>query len=105
MEDKRTEELKEKAEKVSTCLEEITLQSEDFEKIFDAVEFLDTHSFYSISIKADDTDFEFEEFELPLWKSDKREVIDMIREKLEGRLKERRDKILELYEELDGLLK
>ena len=102
MKDKRKEELKEKAEAVSACLGEVTLQNKEFSKVTEILEFLDKYCFYNVLIEAVGIAVEYR---IPLSDSDRNEVVDVIRKKLEKKAKEYGDGILRQYKELDGLLK
>lgn len=101
MEDKRKEELKEKAERVSAWLEEIRLCNEgitETSKAFDNIYF---NWPCDILVKPLDE----ESFEIPLMGPSREKIIDAIKEELVKKSEGYMDKITKAYQELDKLLK
>lgn len=101
MEDKRKEELKEKAEMVSAWLEEIRLCDEEITKVSKAFEIIDFNWPCDILVKPLDEEI----LEVPLMGPHREKVIDTIKEKLTERAREYKDKILKAYQNLEELLK
>lgn len=101
MEDKRKEELKEKAERVSAWLEEIRLCNEgitEISKVFDNIYF---NWPCDILVKPLDE----KSFEIPLMGPSRGKIIDAIKEELVKKSEGYMDKITKAYQELDKLLK
>lgn len=94
-----------KAEDVSSCLSEIQLRKEETEKLSEIIEFLDTQCFYEIWLKKHTTDGEPIEYRIPLTGQDRRNTVDMFREKLKEMIERHNDVITKMYEQLDMLLK
>ena len=107
MEDKRKEELKEKADAASACLEEINICEEEITKISEIFKFIERYWYCDILVKAvDDKDkSEVKEFKIPLTARNRLKVIDIIKDRLKEEEEEDRDEILKLYEKMDKLLK
>lgn len=107
MEDKRKEELKEKADAASACLEEINICEEEIAKISEIFKFIERYWYCDIWVKAvDDKDkSEVKEFKIPLTARNRLKVIDIIKDRLKEEEEEDRDEILKRYEEMDKLLK
>ena len=101
MEDKRKEELKEKAERVSAWLEEIRLCNEgitETSKVFDNIYF---NWPCDILVKPIDE----KSFEIPLVGPSRAKIIEAIKEELVKKSEAYMDKITKAYQELDKLLK
>lgn len=107
MEDKRKEEIKQKADAMGACLEKIKLCGEELAKISKAFEFIERYWYCDIWVKAvnDEDSSNVKEFEIPLFGLEKSKAIDVIKERLEEKAKEYRSRILKQYEEMDTLLK
>ncbi len=94
-----------KAEDVSDCLSEIQLRKEETEKLSEIIEFLDTQCFYEIWLKKHTIDGEPIEYRIPLTGQDRRNAVDMFREKLKEMIERHNDVITKQYKQLDMLLK
>lgn len=107
MEDNRKEEIKQKADAIGACLEEIKLYEEKLADISEAFEFMERYWYCDIWVKAVNNKdcSKVEEFEIPLFGTDASKIIDVIKERLEERMKEDRDEILKRYEKMDKLLR
>ena len=101
MEDKRKEELKEKAGRVSAWLEEIRLCNEEITEVSKAFEIIDFNWPCDIFVKPLDEEI----LEVPLMGPGREKIIDAIKEELAKRSEDYRGKILKAYKELDKLLK
>ena len=107
MEDKRKEELKEKADAASACLEEINICEEEIAKISEIFKFMERYWYCDIWAKAvdDEDSSKVKEFKIPLTARNRSKVIDIIKDRLEEEAEEYRDAILKRYEEMDELFK
>lgn len=107
MEDKRKEELKEKADAASACLEEINICEEEIAKISEIFKFMERYWYCDIWAKAvdDEDSSKVKEFKIPLTARNRSKVIDIIKDRLTEEAEEYRDAILKRYEEMDELLK
>jgi len=103
--DNRIDSLLPKAEDVSGCLSEIQLRKEETTKLSEIIEFLETQSFYEIWLKKHTIDGEPIEYQIPLKGQDRRNTVDMFREKLKGMIERHNDVITKQYKRLDMLLK
>ena len=99
MEDKRREELKEKAGCVSAWLEEIRLCNEGTTEVSNAYDNIDWPC--DILVKPLDEEI----FEVPLIGPGRGKIIDAIKKELVKKAEDYEDKILKAYQELDKLLK
>lgn len=107
MEDKRKEEIKQKADAIGDCLEEAKLCEEELSKISAAFDFIERYWYCDIWVKAvdDEDSSKVKEFKIPLFGQEMSKVIDAVKESLEEKAKEYRCEILNRYEEMDELLK
>ena len=107
MEDKRKEELKEKADAVSACLEEINICEEEIARISEIFKFIERYWYCDIWVKAvDDKDkSKVKEFKIPLTARNRSKVINIIKDRLMAEAEEYRDEILKRYEGMDKLFK
>lgn len=101
MEDKRKEELQEKAECVSAWLEEIRLCNKGITEVSNAYDNIDLNWPCDILVKPLDEEI----FEVPLMGPSREKIIDAIKEELMGKARDYKDKISKAYQELDKLLK
>lgn len=101
MEDKRKEELKENAEKVSAWMEEIRLCNEEITEVSKAFEIIDFNWPCDILVKPLDEEI----IEVPLMGPYREKIISTIKEELKGKARDYKDKISKAYQELDKLLK
>ena len=107
MEDKRKEELKEKAERVSAWLEEINICEEEIARISEIFKFIERYWYCEIWVKAvdDKGESKVKEFKIPLTARNRLKVINIIKDRLKEEEEEDREEILKRYEEMDELLK
>nr|DAP03641.1 MAG TPA: hypothetical protein [Caudoviricetes sp.] len=103
--DNRMDSLLSKARDVSGFLSEIQLRKEETTKLSEIIEFLDTQSSYEIWLKKHTIDGEPIEYRIPLKGQDRRNTVDMFREKLKGMIERQNDVIARQYKRLDTLLK
>lgn len=106
MEDKRKEELKNKANKINDLNRKIRACESLLEDASDTLEFLDIFQCHAISLAGYNDDGEYREnILMPLSDDDMIEVVDLIEKKLKTQLDEYDDEVVKAYQELDELLK
>ena len=107
MENKRKEELKEKADAASACLEEINICEEEIAKISEIFKFIERYWYCDICVKVVDGEDsnKVKELEIPLTARNRLKGIDIIKDRLKEEEEEDRDEILKRYEEIDELFK
>ena len=101
MEDKRKEELKENAERVSAWLEAIRLCNEGITEVSKAFDIIDFNWPCDILVKPLDEEI----MEVPLMGPSRAKIIEAIKEELVKKSEDYMDKITKVYQELDKLLK
>lgn len=101
MEDKRIEELKEKAERASAWLEAIRLCNEGITEVSKAFDIIDFNWPCDILVKPLDEEI----MEVPLLGPSRAKIIEAIKEELVKKSEDYMDKITKAYQMLDKLLK